>query len=126
MGRRRFEMFHYRQVLVRLRAGDSIRELARSGLMGRDKLAMLRSLAQERGWLDPQSQIPDDQAIASAVISMAESMKLQATAEGVETLAQMQFLMKEKCHEAQGYHISYPMTADDTFIFLRRTKDRQL
>ena len=37
-------MFHYRQVLVRLRAGDSVRELARSGLMGRDKLATLLSL----------------------------------------------------------------------------------
>ena len=30
-------MFQYRQVLVRLRAGDSVREIARSGLMGRDK-----------------------------------------------------------------------------------------
>ena len=27
-------MFQYRQVLVRLRAGDSVREVARSGLMG--------------------------------------------------------------------------------------------
>ena len=38
MGRRTFEMYQYRQVLVRLRAGDSVREVARSGLMGRDKL----------------------------------------------------------------------------------------
>lgn len=30
MGRRRIEMFQYRQVLVRLRAGDSVREIARS------------------------------------------------------------------------------------------------
>ena len=30
-------MFQYRQVLVRLRAGDTVREIARSGLMGRDK-----------------------------------------------------------------------------------------
>ena len=30
-------MFQYRQVLVRLRAGDSLRDVARSGLMGRDK-----------------------------------------------------------------------------------------
>ena len=66
----------------------------------------------------------DDQAIASAVISMAESMKLQVTAEGVETLAQMQFLMKEKCNEAQGYHFSHPMTAEDADLFLRQLKDR--
>ncbi len=41
-------MFQYRQVLVRWRAGDSIRELAPSGpidLMGRDKLGELRAVA---------------------------------------------------------------------------------
>ena len=36
-------MFQYRQVLVRLRAGDTVREIARSGLMGRDKLGELRA-----------------------------------------------------------------------------------
>ena len=60
-------MFQYRQVLVRLRAGDSVRELARSGLMGRDKLATLRSVAQQRGWLDCQAPLPDDQTIAAAI-----------------------------------------------------------
>jgi len=33
VGRRRIEMFQYRQVLVRLRAGDAVREIARSGLL---------------------------------------------------------------------------------------------
>ena len=45
MGRRRIEMFQYRQVLVRMRAGDSVRQIARSGLMGRDKLGVLRAVA---------------------------------------------------------------------------------
>lgn len=44
MGRRRFEMFQYRQVLVRLREGDSDRDIARGGLMGRDKAAAFRGL----------------------------------------------------------------------------------
>ena len=55
MGRRRIEMFQYRQALVRLRSGDSVREIARSGLMGRDKLAQLQMLALQRGWLDAAS-----------------------------------------------------------------------
>ena len=38
-------MFQYRQVLVRLRTGDSLRDVARSGLMGRDKLGGLRAVA---------------------------------------------------------------------------------
>ena len=37
-------MFQYRQVLVRLRAGDTTREIARSGLMGRDKAGELREV----------------------------------------------------------------------------------
>jgi len=44
VGRRRFEMFQYRQVLVRLRQGDSDRDVARARLMGRPKVAALRAL----------------------------------------------------------------------------------
>jgi len=35
MSKRSFEMYQYRQVLLRMRQGDSDREIARSGLMGR-------------------------------------------------------------------------------------------
>lgn len=80
----------------------------------------------DRSFIMAISTNPDDQAIASAVISMAESMKLQVTAEGVETIEQMQFLTQGKCDEAQGYHISRPMTADDAERFLRNLKDQQL
>ena len=38
-------MFEYRHALVRLRAGDTVREIARNGLMGRDRLGALRALA---------------------------------------------------------------------------------
>jgi transposase len=60
-------MFQYRQVLVRLRAGDSVREVARSGLMGRDKLGELRAVALQHGWLDPSSAVPDDEMIVAAL-----------------------------------------------------------
>jgi hypothetical protein len=43
MGRRRIEMFQYRQALVRLRQGDSERVIARSRLMGRPKAAFRTS-----------------------------------------------------------------------------------
>ena len=39
MGRRKIEMHEYRNVLIRLRAGDRDREVARLGLMGRVKVA---------------------------------------------------------------------------------------
>lgn len=51
MSRRRFEMLQYRQVLVRLRAGDSERDIARAGLMDREKVAKVRTVATQQGWL---------------------------------------------------------------------------
>ena len=59
-------MYQYRQVLVRLRAGDSVREVARSGLMGRDKLGELRAVALQHGWLDA-ADVPDDAMIVAAL-----------------------------------------------------------
>ena len=61
----------------------------------------------------------DDQAIACAVIAMAENMNLSVVAEGVETNQQLQFLQREKCNEAQGFYVSRPMTSEDTERFLR-------
>jgi hypothetical protein len=60
-------MFQFRQVLVRLRAGDTAREIASSGLLGRDKLTELTRLAQAQGWLDPGCELPDDETIATAL-----------------------------------------------------------
>jgi hypothetical protein len=41
-------MFQYRQALVRLRAGDSEREIARTGVMGREKRSVRRLLDPHR------------------------------------------------------------------------------
>jgi diguanylate cyclase (GGDEF)-like protein len=60
----------------------------------------------------------DDQAIARAVIAMADNLNLRVTAEGVETVGQMNLLQKEHCNEAQGYYISRPMAAKDARRFL--------
>ena len=50
-----------------MRAGDSDREIARSGVMGRDELAVLRALALEQGWLRFEGVAPDDEATVAAV-----------------------------------------------------------
>lgn len=66
MSNRRFEMFHYRQVLVRMRQGDSDREIARSKTMGRRKIAQVREVAGERGWLTVAAPLPEDAVLAAA------------------------------------------------------------
>ena len=60
-------MHHYRQVLMRMRQGDSDRDIGRSRLMSRKKAASLRSLAQEQGWLEPERILPDDATIMAAI-----------------------------------------------------------
>lgn len=47
----------------------------------------------------------DDAAIASAIISMAHTLGIAVVAEGVETLAQLEFLRARGCNYAQGFYI---------------------
>lgn len=54
---------------------------------------------------------PDDRAIVSAIISMADSLGMQTIAEGVETAGQLDFLRSEGCAEVQGYYYSRPVPA---------------
>lgn len=57
-------MFQFRQVLVRMRQGDSDRDMARDGLMGRRKLKEVRAAALVRGWLVADTPLPEDAALA--------------------------------------------------------------
>ena len=57
-------MFEYRQVLTRMRLGDTDRAIARTGLMGRRKLAQLRRTAEAAGWLDVATPLPGDPELA--------------------------------------------------------------
>jgi transposase len=64
MANRRFEMFEYRQVIYRMRLGESDRAIAKAGLMGRRKAAELRAVALAQGWLG-DGPLPDDAQIAT-------------------------------------------------------------
>lgn len=50
-----------------------------------------------------------DSSIVSAVLAMANSMKLRVIAEGVETKEQLEYLQNSNCDEAQGYYLSRPV-----------------
>jgi len=55
----------------------------------------------------------EDAAIIGAIIALAHSLSLVVTAEGVETRAQKEFLIKSGCDELQGYLMSRPITDID-------------
>jgi diguanylate cyclase (GGDEF)-like protein len=54
-----------------------------------------------------------DAAIATAMIVMAHSLGLNVVAEGVETIAQLDFLLQQGCDHIQGFLLGKPMPADE-------------
>ena len=56
---------------------------------------------------------PSDAAIANAILSLAESLNLVVTAEGVERQEQWDWLRSRGCHEAQGFLMSRPLSPAD-------------
>lgn len=53
-----------------------------------------------------------DNAMAAAVINLAQTLGMEALASGVETEEQLAVLRELGCDLAQGYHFSPPLTAD--------------
>jgi diguanylate cyclase (GGDEF)-like protein/PAS domain S-box-containing protein len=54
----------------------------------------------------------DSRAIALAIVSMAHSLRLTVTAEGIEHPAQAQILSDMRCNDGQGYLYARPMPPD--------------
>ena len=53
-------MFQYRQALVRMRQGDSDRQIATARIVGRRVAARLRDLGEQHHWLDATGAMPED------------------------------------------------------------------
>lgn len=60
-----------------------------------------------------------DQLIISTIM-LAKRLNMKLVAEGVETLKQRDFLIKNGCYIAQGYLYSKPITLDDYFNILNK------
>lgn len=67
MGNRRFEMYEYRQIIARMRLGDSDRTLGQTGLIGRKKASQLREVALSEGWLDKEKPLPDESTLKAVL-----------------------------------------------------------
>jgi diguanylate cyclase (GGDEF)-like protein len=65
----------------------------------------------------------EGEAIATAIIAMAHSLDLDAVAEGVETVEQLEFLARTGCHVMQGFYFARPMPADDVAALLGQQRD---
>jgi predicted signal transduction protein with EAL and GGDEF domain len=62
----------------------------------------------------------DDRAIAAAIIAMSRSLRMEVTAEGVESFPQLLFLQEHECQEAQGFLFSRALPPVEAHTLLRR------
>jgi len=80
----------------------------------------LDSLKVDRAFV---MKLPDDKdavAIASSIISMAQSLGLHIVAEGIETESQVGFLHSLGAHVGQGYFFSKPVASDKFAMLVRQ------
>ncbi len=64
----------------------------------------------------------EDSAIASSMIALAHGLHMKVTAEGVETLAQLDFLRERGCDAIQGFLMSPPVPAEEIGPCLQRSQ----
>lgn len=57
-------MYEYRQIIVNLRMGTSIRGIAKAGLASRWKAKAIHEIALQNGWLDVRNELPSDDVVA--------------------------------------------------------------
>ena len=95
---------------------------------GYSSLAYLRRLPIDQLKID-QSFVRDvlldsnDAVIARTIVALANSLGLGVIAEGVETEAQRDFLVRSGCHAYQGYFCSRPLPIGDFEVFTERQRN---
>jgi diguanylate cyclase (GGDEF)-like protein len=66
----------------------------------------------DRSFIKDVTASEDAAVVASTIVKLAHSLRLQVVAEGVETRAQADFVQKTGCAFVQGFYYGEPMTAD--------------
>jgi EAL domain-containing protein (putative c-di-GMP-specific phosphodiesterase class I) len=70
------------------------------------------TLKIDRSFVKGIGQNVEDSAIVRAVITVAKSLGLAVTAEGIETADQLEHLRSLGCDHGQGYYFAKPMPSD--------------
>ena len=68
----------------------------------------------------------DNAAIASAIIALGRSLRLNVIAEGIEKKEQINYLLSQGCYAGQGSYFSAPLSADNFVNLLSKRKKLQV
>ncbi len=79
----------------------------------------INKLKIDRAFINQITTDTDDEAIVKTIISMSHNLGLKVIAEGVETGEQVEFLVKLKCDEVQGFLFSKPVPIERIKEILR-------
>jgi EAL domain-containing protein (putative c-di-GMP-specific phosphodiesterase class I) len=87
---------------------------------GYSSLSYLRSfpfdkIKIDRSFVMELTERPDSAAIVNAIVTLASSLGMKTTAEGVETVEQLAQVRSAGCTEVQGYYFGRPRPAAELF-----------
>lgn len=77
----------------------------------------------DKRFIASMSNGSNDRAVVQAIINLGKAMGLTVTAEGVETLEQLDFLISDQCHEVQGFYLSRPVGKEALLPLLKASWD---
>jgi diguanylate cyclase (GGDEF)-like protein/PAS domain S-box-containing protein len=77
------------------------------------------SLKIDRSFVSGLVEHSEDEAIVRTVVTLADALRLDVTAEGIETEEQLQLLREIGCGSGQGYFFAKPLPADDLLALLQ-------
>jgi len=91
---------------------------------GYSSLSYLRSLPVhrikiDRSFIADVTKSPDAAAITSAIVTLAHNLRLDVTAEGVETEGHAAFVRDIRCNSAQGFLYGRPSPEEEITALLR-------
>ena len=95
---------------VRLEIDDFGKEYSSLSYLNRLPVDALKI---DRSFLESFGENPSNLLIVEAVISLAHSLGLKVTGEGVESVEQLELLRGMGCDFVQGYHLARPLPSEE-------------
>jgi predicted signal transduction protein with EAL and GGDEF domain len=74
----------------------------------------------DRSFVGTLGESGESQAIVRTIASLGANLGMETTAEGIETVNQLDFVRHAGCTEAQGFYFSRPCSPEDASRFIEQ------